>query len=194
MARPAPSHDAVFTALQRLLVEHGWEALSLARVAEAAGVSRQTIYKRFGSRAGLAEGYAMHLADRFCDLVEDAARAHEDDPRAGVEASFGAFLAEAARDPLVRALQVADAPTELIGPVLSDGGPVFRHSSERLAAAYSSAWLSADPEAARLLAETGVRLCLGLIAMPPASPELVARDLATLFAPFIAAHAAAPPD
>ena len=59
--------DAVVDAMRELLTRRDWSSITLAAVAEAAGVSRQTIYNEFGSRQGLAQGYAIRLADRLVD-------------------------------------------------------------------------------------------------------------------------------
>jgi len=51
------TRSAILAAARRLVVDLGPES-SLARVAEAAGVSRITVYNQFGSKAGLLEALA----------------------------------------------------------------------------------------------------------------------------------------
>ena len=58
------------------LLTKDWSAITLADLARAAGVSRQSIYNEFGSRQGLAQAYAMRLADRLVDDVSRAIDAH----------------------------------------------------------------------------------------------------------------------
>ena len=55
-----------------MLLTRDWSAITLSDVARAAGISRQTIYNEFGSRQGLAQGYALRLADRLVDTVHAA--------------------------------------------------------------------------------------------------------------------------
>ena len=55
--------DLVLDAMRDLLLTKDWSSITLADVANAAGVSRQTIYNEFGSRQGLAQGYALRLAE-----------------------------------------------------------------------------------------------------------------------------------
>ena len=43
----------IIDAANRLLLDRGYHGVGLEAVAEAAGVSRQTVYDRFGSKAGL---------------------------------------------------------------------------------------------------------------------------------------------
>ncbi len=64
--------DSILDAMRELLRSRDWSAVTLADVARAAGVSRQTIYNEFGSRQGLAQGYALRLADRLASLVDGA--------------------------------------------------------------------------------------------------------------------------
>src|SRR5690349_24634269 len=49
--------------MRELLLTRDWSSITLSDVAKAAGISRQTIYNEFGSRQGLAQGYALRLAD-----------------------------------------------------------------------------------------------------------------------------------
>ncbi|MBV9513249.1 MAG: helix-turn-helix transcriptional regulator, partial [Mycobacteriaceae bacterium] len=65
--------------MRDLLLTKDWSAITLADVARAAGISRQTIYNEFGSRQGLAKGYAMRLADRLVDEVDCAVQQNEGD-------------------------------------------------------------------------------------------------------------------
>ena len=62
--------------MRQELLTKDWSAVTLADVARTAGVSRQTIYNEFGSRQGLAQGYALRLADRLVDDVSRAIDAH----------------------------------------------------------------------------------------------------------------------
>ncbi|MGH3968347.1 MAG: TetR family transcriptional regulator AlkX, partial [Mycobacterium sp.] len=64
--------DSVLDAMRDLLLDRDWSAITLADVARAAGISRQTIYNEFGSRQGLAQGYALRLADRLVNAVDEA--------------------------------------------------------------------------------------------------------------------------
>ena len=70
-------------------------------IAAAAGVSRQTLYKEFGSRDEFAQAFVMREVDRFLAAVEAAVREHLDDPPTALSAAFDVFLTAAAEDPLV---------------------------------------------------------------------------------------------
>ncbi|MFC9974667.1 TetR/AcrR family transcriptional regulator [Spirillospora sp. NPDC127200] len=61
------NRDAVLRAAERLLAEGGGEHVSLDRVAAMAGVGKGTVYRRFGSRAGLLQAL---LEERSRELRE----------------------------------------------------------------------------------------------------------------------------
>src|SRR6202030_4051457 len=71
--------DSILDAMRDLLLARDWSAITLSDVARAAGISRQTIYNEFGSRQGLAQGYALRLADRLVDAVHAAIDANVGD-------------------------------------------------------------------------------------------------------------------
>ncbi|WP_067713401.1 TetR/AcrR family transcriptional regulator [Nocardia yamanashiensis] len=52
-ADAARNRQAILLATRALLVEHGAEAVTMDRIAAAAGVAKGTLFSRFGSRAGL---------------------------------------------------------------------------------------------------------------------------------------------
>lgn len=53
-ADAARNRERILTAAERLFREHGVEAVSMDRIARAAGVGKATVFRRFGDRAGLA--------------------------------------------------------------------------------------------------------------------------------------------
>ncbi|MFC6937755.1 TetR/AcrR family transcriptional regulator [Actinomadura yumaensis] len=65
---------AIVAAARRHLVESGYAGFGMERVAEEAGVTRVTIYRRFGSKLGLLEAVADDLAarSRVVPLLADA--------------------------------------------------------------------------------------------------------------------------
>jgi AcrR family transcriptional regulator len=78
----------------RLFARHGPEAVSLRRIAAAAGVSPGLVVHHFGSRAGLRAAVDTHVAGVFDDLFSAMATADWRD------ATVGASFAEA----VIRAL------------------------------------------------------------------------------------------
>ncbi|MBS4100308.1 TetR/AcrR family transcriptional regulator [Tsukamurella paurometabola] len=65
----ARNRELLIDAAQRLFAEHGVDAVSMDAVAQAAGVGKGTVFRRFGSRAGLLQALLDHdeteLQQRF---------------------------------------------------------------------------------------------------------------------------------
>jgi AcrR family transcriptional regulator len=70
-ASVAPVHERLLDAAQRMIEDTGWSSVTMARIAERAGVSRQTVYNEFGNKHGLAEQLAMRELSRFLDVVRE---------------------------------------------------------------------------------------------------------------------------
>ena len=104
--------DLVLDAMRDLLLTKDWSSITLADVAKSAGISRQTIYNEFGSRHGLAQGYALRLADRLVDAVGDAIENNVGQMHEAFLQGFRAFFTESAADPLVISLLTGAAKSD----------------------------------------------------------------------------------
>jgi AcrR family transcriptional regulator len=180
--------DSVLDAMRDLLLTRDWSAITLADVARAAGVSRQTIYNEFGSRQGLAQGYALRLADRLVDAVHASLEANVGLIYESFLGGFRTFFTETASDPLVISLLTGVAKPDLLQLITTDSAPIITRSSTRLAMAFTQTWLATSDEDADVLARAIVRLCLSYVSMPPEANHDVAADLARLMSPFAERH------
>ncbi|MFD0000058.1 TetR/AcrR family transcriptional regulator [Nocardia sp. NPDC127526] len=70
-ADAARNRRAILDATRMLLVEHGADALSMDRVAAAAGVGKGTIFHRFGSRANLLNALLAEPAETLMSAIAD---------------------------------------------------------------------------------------------------------------------------
>jgi AcrR family transcriptional regulator len=176
--------DSILDGMRELLLTRDWSSITLADVARAAGISRQTIYNEFGSRQGLAEGYALRLADRLVDAVDYAIDANVGDIYAAFLQGFRAFLAESASDPLVISLLTGAAKPDLLQIITTDSAPIINRCAERLTASFAHSWVKHSDEDAGVLARAIVRLAMSYVSMPPEGDRDVAVDLARLLTPF----------
>src|SRR3954453_20797163 len=62
--------NTLLDAMRRELATRPWAEISMVDVARAAGISRQTLYKEFGSRQDFARAYVLREADSFVEAVE----------------------------------------------------------------------------------------------------------------------------
>ncbi|MCV7150580.1 TetR/AcrR family transcriptional regulator [Mycobacterium pyrenivorans] len=170
--------------MRELLLTRDWSAITLSDVAKAAGISRQTIYNEFGSRQGLAQGYALRLADRLVDQIDAAINDNVGDVYAAFLQGFRDFFAESAADPLVISLLTGTSKPDLLQIITTDSAPIISRCSDRLTETFMGGWLRASGEDAGVLARAIVRLAMSYVSMPPEADHDVARDLARLMTPF----------
>ena len=176
--------DLVLDAMRDLLLTKDWSSITLADVAKSAGISRQTIYNEFGSRHGLAQGYALRLADRLVGAIGDAIDDNVGDVHGAFIAGFRSFFLQSAADPLVISLLTGAAKPDLLQIITTDSGPIITRASAKLTDAFMHSWVNATEQDAGVLARAIVRLAMSYVSMPPEADHDVAGDLARLMTPF----------
>jgi AcrR family transcriptional regulator len=176
--------ETVLDAMREELLGNDWSAITLSDVARTAGVSRQTIYNEFGSRQGLAQAYAMRLADRLVGAVSGAIETNVGDVYTAFLQGFRTFFSESAADPLVISLLSGEAKPDLLQLITTDSGPIITHCSSRLTESFITSWVGTTEEDAGVLARAIVRLAMSYVSMPPEADHDVAADLARLMTPF----------
>src|SRR4051794_496433 len=126
--------ETLFGAMRDELERRTWAEVTMSDVAGVAGVSRQTLYKEFGSRDEFAQAFVIHVGERFLDDVNAAVREHLDDPRAAIGAALNTFLHAAGEDPLVHILLSDDGTGGMLPFVTTQGMPVVQWATARLKA------------------------------------------------------------
>jgi AcrR family transcriptional regulator len=177
--------DTLLDAAGDLMRERGWAETTMAEVAAAAGVSRQTLYHEFGSRNDFAQAYVLRETGRFVASVETALSSRTGDPRAALVAAFEVFLAAAAGHPLIRAIVSGDGNDGLLALITIQGGPVLGLATERLAALFITSWPQIDAGRARLVADCLVRLAISHAALPGGPAESSAAGVGEVLGPFL---------
>ena len=177
--------ETLFGAARDELQQRSWSEVTMADIAGAAGVSRQTLYKEFGSRDEFAQALVIHEGERFLEEVDGAVREHLDDPRAAIGAALEMFLRTAREDPLVRVMLSDDGTGGMLPFVTTQGMPVVVWATARLYETIRDGWPTAPDEEAQLLAETLVRLAISYVTTPSASPDETAKRAGELLGPFI---------
>jgi AcrR family transcriptional regulator len=177
--------DTLFDAARDQLQHAAWADITMADVARAAGVSRQTLYKEFGTRDEFAAAFVIREGERFLDAVEQAVREHLDDPAAAVAAALEVFLAAAAEDPLMRMVLSDDGTGGMLPLVTTQSTPVVAWAAQRLRATIEEGWPQAGADDVQLLSETLVRLAISYATVPAGPPQATAAASARLLGPFI---------
>lgn len=172
--------DQLCDAATEVLVRDGWGKVTMARLADEVGVSRQTVYNEIGTKTDLAEALVMLQLQRFLDEVTRAFDDHPDDLVEAIRESAARVLAFAQDNALLHAVVSAThgADTELL-PLLTT------HSEHLLAGAKAAvaervAGYPLDLDAAQREAciDMVVRLVLSHVMQPSGEPEATAADIA----------------
>lgn len=175
--------DTVLDAVGELLEDRVFADVTMADVADRAGVSRQTLYNAFGSREELAQAYVIRESDGFLAAVAGEIETHES-PHAALAASLELFLAAAETHPLVRAISAADEGDVLLALVTTRGGPVLDRVIEGLAQMIAANWPVVVTDSLPL-ADCFVRLAISHAALPSDTPKETGRTVARLLGPYL---------
>jgi AcrR family transcriptional regulator len=167
------------------LASRPWSEITMSDIAGAAGVSRQTLYNEFGSRAEFAQALVLREAERFIDAVQSTIAANADDPALALRATFELFLTVAAENPLVSAIVSGDGADELIALFTTRGETLVETAATRLTEALLASWPLVDADDAALIGECLVRLAISYAALPKAAPSETAEGVALLLGPYV---------
>jgi AcrR family transcriptional regulator len=176
--------NTLLDAARELLLARRWGDITMADVAKAAGVSRQTLYNEFGSREEFAQAFVLRDGDRFLAAVEEAIDEH-DDPAAALAAAFEVFLTAASDDPLVRAVISGDGTDDLLRLVTTQGMPLIERTSDRLAAMVVSRWPEVQATGAALISECLVRLAISFAVLPASPAGMTGESIVGLLGPYV---------
>ncbi len=150
--------------------------LALEDVARRAGLTRMTVYRRFGDREHLIEATFAREVARFLDGVA-AAGDSEDEPTEQIAAAFAAGLRLAHSHPVV-AHWLATSPGDLLETFLADDAFIVTAGSAFIASSIGEIGplrTSTEGEPQRS-GELLARLFAALVLMPPPSVDLTDPD------------------
>jgi AcrR family transcriptional regulator len=179
-----PHRRPIITAAIELTARSGWQAVTMARLAELAGVSRQTVYNEIGSKAALAEAMVAHELDRFLSVVGAAFDRHPDDLVEAIYEAVRAVLELAEDNVLLRAIVSATHGTapELLPLLTTDAGALLTQAKAVLAervAAYRPPLAEAQ---VGVVIDLVVRAVLSHVMQPSDTPARTADGLAWIAA------------
>lgn len=177
--------DRLLDAGREQLSDRPWAQVTMAEIATAAGVSRQTLYNEFGTRDEFSQTLLIREGSRLLDAVEQTIVAHAEDPLAALTAGLECFLTVATSDPFVRVLLGDDGTGGLLPLVTTQSRPILDWASERVAATIRTEWPQAASVDLAALADTLVRLAISHVTAPRDVPAKTAAAITGLLAPWI---------
>lgn len=175
------AREALLATARHVVVAGEWERMPLAELASRAGVSRQTLYKEFGSKDGLALALSAHETAIYLAELETVLEEHPDDPVAGTRAAVAHTLRTGADDPLLKAiLSSSRGASELLPLFTTRAEPLFEASRKMLTSYLTGHWPHLTTRDVALVADSVIRLTISHLVLPLAPIDRIADDLATL--------------
>ena len=168
------------------LQDRRWADITMADIAHAAGVSRQTLYKEFGSREDFSQELVLREAERFLIAVQDAVNADLEDPATALSAAFDVFLGACRGEPPDQHDRARRGRGGAAGafhhprPAAASSGPP---SSSQRSSSPDGRWCSAPTQ--NCSSECLVRLAISYAALPTGPASMTADSVATLLGPYI---------
>jgi AcrR family transcriptional regulator len=160
--------DRILDAGVDLICTEGWRRVTMAQLAQRAGISRQMVYKEIGARDKLAKAIIARHADRFLDGVIERLRAHRGDPVAGIGAAVDYVLRAAADDPLLKGVLSAahGGGQELLPLLTTNSEAMLQQSVQTLLTEATALYPGLPPGRLATLAEVVVRLTMSHLIRP----------------------------
>lgn len=181
--------DVLLDVAADLLVRHGYRRMRMQDVADAAGVSRQTVYNEFRDKWGLARALVIRDNESYLDGVDEALNRHSD-LHSAVAAAVRYTLEASMDDPLSRAVITGAGSAELLPLLTTQAEPLLFMARSRIVEHALDQWPELDPVALAEIVDAGVRLTLSHTTLPAEAPEQVAQMIARLVTRYLDASAA----
>lgn len=181
-AHDAPLRDRIVRAATALTSEAGWSAVTMGRLAETVGVSRQTVHNEIGSKRRLAEEVVFAELQQFLTLVDAAFRSHPADLPGAVRAACRDILLRAADSPLIHAVvSTSHGARHDLLPLLTTQSATLIDTA-KIVVRTRVAPMARPLDDRELAAATDilVRTILSHVMQPSAAPEETADDMAWL--------------
>jgi AcrR family transcriptional regulator len=178
----ASTRERIVAAAVEMTTSSGWAAVTMARLADAAGVSRQTVYNEVGSKPALAETMILEELARFLQVVERAFDAEPDDLTRAIERAVTDVLTYARANKLLHAVVSAThgADTELLPLLTTNAGSLLGAAKDVVSARVAPYAPGIDAAHLDPAIDMVVRVVLSHVMQPSGSPEQTAADLAWL--------------
>ncbi len=182
--------DEVLDEAYAVTVEDGWEHVRMTTLATRVGVSRQTLYKEFGSKDEVGEALVVREAERFHAGVIEHADEHEDIADS-VRAAITFTLRHGAANPLLRTVLAGSQSGEqsLLPYITTGSGPLLDATIALVREHLRTRDPELAPEHLDTLADTIVRLSVSHLLRPSAPVETTADRITRLVGAYVERHA-----
>jgi AcrR family transcriptional regulator len=148
----------------------------MGRLAEAVGVSRQTVYNEVGNKPALAEAMILDELRRFLALVESAFALHPDDLVAAIRAAVVSVLEHARGNALLHAVVSAThgTDTELLPLLTTHSGELLSVAKDVVLKHVRQYEVTLGADRLEAAVDTVVRVVLSHVMQPSGDPARAA--------------------
>jgi AcrR family transcriptional regulator len=187
-AAPVPVRERVLAAAIGFTAEHGWAALTMGKLADLVGVSRQTVYNEVGGKPQLAESMVMRELEIFLGHVDAAFREHPDDVVEAIEAAAYGVLELARTDPLMHAiLKNSQGGESDLLPLLTTNSEALLGAAGQMIREHVATYdVPLEEHRLEVLIDMVVRLVLSHVMQPAGDPRETAETVAWIAARVLA--------
>ena len=178
------TRDRILAAAIELLTESGWQSITMGRLADRAGVSRQTVYNEIGSKPELADAVVLDELGRFLAVVDDGFDRHPGSLSAALHAAVLGVL-ERARDSAIMVAIVSSttgADTELLPPLTTRSTSLLDTARTVVTARLSNYDVRIDDRTRDAAVDALVRTVLSHVMQPSGTPAQSAAGIADVIA------------
>ena len=178
--------DEILDAAYEITVDHGWEQVRITALSTRVGVSRQTLYKEFGSKHDVGEALVLREAERFQAGVLARADQHEH-LLDSLHAAILFTLTEGASNPLLRSILAgAQSGEQSLLPFITTGsGRVLDATVAVVRDHLRSRRPDLAAEDLETLADTTLRLSVSHLLRPAAPAQTTARRITRLLGAYL---------
>jgi AcrR family transcriptional regulator len=172
--------DRLCDAAVGVITSEGWARVTMARLADEVGVSRQTVYNEIGTKVDLAEAVVLRELDRF---LAGVVRSFDENPTDLIQAirdSARWVLRYAQDNALLHAVVSAThgADTELLPLLTTHAEPLLSGAKAVVRERIAGYRIELEPHRLDASIDMVVRLVLSHVMQPSADPTATADDIA----------------
>jgi len=173
-------HERVVAAAAELTLDVWWAGVTMGKLADRVGVSRQTVYNEVGSKPQLAEEMVLAELAKFLAVVDAAFDRHPDDLVEAIRAAARGVLELAALNALLQAVVSASygAETELLPLLTTHNDALVLTANQAVRARVVTYRLDIADRLLDAAIDMVVRLVLSHVVHPTATPADTADDIA----------------
>ncbi|MGN6608391.1 MAG: TetR family transcriptional regulator [Jatrophihabitans sp.] len=179
--------ERIIAAALDLTTEAGWSGVTMGRLADRVGVSRQTVYNEVGAKPALAESMVLHELQRFLAVVDTSFDAHPGDLLTALRAAIREILEMAEDNPLLHAVASAThgTDTELLPLLTTHSETLLEMAQQAILGRLANYSLDLTEQERSVIVDVIVRTVLSHVMRPSGDPAATADGLAWVVAPFL---------